>query len=139
MKPKNKKHTKEEKIIKELKSKDIRGEESPYRNWLEKKGDYNQKHGAEEPSEANPDVLPEAAGLYYTPDNDRYEVEVIKAMWDSFTPLEQDVLQMVGYEGRSLYNCALKLGISKGSVQKIIERSRKKIKRCLTNKRFSGI
>lgn len=135
-----KKQTKEASQTREIEvHQDYAGTEaSPYREWLERRGNYKQDKEKEEPKEANPDVLPESSGLYFTPENDYYEVIVIKQMWDTFTPLEQEVLQMVGYEGRSYDNCAVKLGIKKGTVQTIIYRLRKKIKDCLTTDEFSN-
>ncbi len=123
------KHQKNEKKIKEIKTKDkYKGELSPYNEWKDKKGDYNQQHEATDNVEANPDVLADTAALYYIfPCNDS-RIESIKERWNELTNQQQQVLQMLGYEGRSLDNCAVKMGITKSGVQSILQQARKKIK-----------
>lgn len=125
-------HTKRRSYIKlkEVK-KDYAGKEaSPYWEDVEEKGDYNQDHGAKEVKEANPDVLPESAGLYYQEPVEDPRLQQIKCVWDKLSPQEQQVLQMVGYEGRSLSNCAVKMGVSVSSVRTMLNRVKVKIKRC---------
>lgn len=130
--------------VKEIKGKkDYAGTEaSPYREFLGDKGDYNQEHDAYEPPEANPDVLPESASLWYQDPAvlDDPRLAVVKKEWGNLTMRQRDILQLCGYEGRTIENAAVKLGISKGTVQKTLERLRHKFvrlfmqnNRCLTD------
>lgn len=134
-----KKQIKEASLIKEhYYQKDYGGTEaSPYWESLSINGNLNQEKELLEPPQANPDVLSESVGLYYSPSIDDDRITLIKAMWDKFTPLQKQVLHLVGYEGRSLYNCALKLDITKASVQDVLISIKKKIKKYHTKSKQS--
>lgn len=121
------KHVKNKSRIKDKETKDIySGEASPYREWLDDKGDYNQDHEALEPKEANPDILGESEGLYYLrTDLNEEQMEQFKKALPLLSDKQKLVLQMVGYEGKTLENTAAILGISKGNVADLLNRARK--------------
>ncbi len=124
-----KKHTKEKSETDEVQVKrDYAGKEaSPYREWLDKKGDYNQEHASKEPKEANPDILDERKGLFYQSPIDDDRLDAITAVMATLTEKQLEILRMCGNEGRTMENCAIILGISKGTVQRTLERIRKKV------------
>lgn len=140
--PKLKKtHIKKRTWVNERKyKKDYAGTEaSPYRDYLGEKGDRHQDHDDKEPIQANPDQLSEDQGLYYqVPVNDP-RIGLVKEMWHTFTPMQQNVLQMCGYEGRSLDNCAVKLGVSKSRIQNVLSQVKKKINKGIRSAGLSSI
>lgn len=122
------KHTKQAKrfyVIYDPKYK-AASEASPYNDWREAGGDVHQEHEAEELPEANPDILPEDAGIYYhEPEVDENQLDLIKQSWDKLTKKQQRVLQLVAYEGKTMESAGAILGISRHNVSDIIERARK--------------
>lgn len=101
------------------------GEVSPYRDWLDEKGDYNQEHEAEEPIEANPDRLTENDSLYtHEVFLDPEQVQAVERAWPYLTKKQQQVLEMVGLEGKTLENAGAILGITKQGVFKILNKTR---------------
>lgn len=125
--------TKQCSSIREKRSKkDYAGTEgSPYQDWLENKGDYNQEHVLPEPVEANPDNLAESDGLFYQAECNDYRLDIINSVIATLTDRQKEILRICGNEGRTLDNCALMLGISKGTVQKTLERIREKVEAVL--------
>ncbi len=129
MKQSKKKHTRASVETDVIQSrKDYAGTEaSPYREWLENKGDYKQEHQASEPFRANPDMVKEENGIFYQALIDDERLELIQTVIATLTDRQLDILRMCGNEGRTMENCAAILGISKGTVQKTLDRIRKKI------------
>ena len=129
--------------MKEIRTrKDYAGtEQSPYQEWASRHTFSNQGgDGFEdswEPREANPDQLPESAGVWAVPEMSEGMAEkysVIEDIWPTLTLRQREVLTLVGYEGKSFDETAKLLKISKGSVQKIVER----VRECLTNRGSEG-
>lgn len=115
----------------DVESREPCGEASPYADYLARKGSFNQESDATEPSFANPDQLDSADALW-EPSRLSHKQD---AQWAALKPhlkgltlLQQRVVQLVGLEGRSLENAAAQLGITKSSVQTVLERLRKKFK-----------
>ena len=134
MNPKRKKQVKEASDVHEIKiKKDYAGlETTPYLDWKD------EKQLGIEPITANPDTLAETDGLFYQPKIDDPRIDLVKEMWSDFTPLQQQILQMVGYEGRSLDNCAIKLGLKKSTVAAVLKRLKVQIKKCSTKRGLQG-
>ncbi len=124
------KHSKDKSHVKEQKRhKKYNGEASPYRDWLDKRGDASQDHEAIEPAVANPDVLRESDGLYYwKSDLNEEQMAVVKASIPFLTEKQQQVLIYVGLEGKTLENTGAMMGISRGNVLDLLNRARKTIK-----------
>lgn len=115
-------------VREKITKKDYAGTEiSPYREWLDTRGDYNQEHEAEEPVEANPDGLAETDGLYYQGSVNDDRLDAIRTVMETLTERQKEILRMCGNEGRTMENCAAILGISKGAVQTTISRIKKKV------------
>lgn len=126
------KHIKNRSRVKEQqRRKDYAGTEaSPYGEWLDSKGDYNQEHQAVEPSEANPDVIQESEGLYYIqPIISEEQIEMIRKALPFLTDKQKQVLQLLGYEGKTLESVGAILGISKQAVLSILNRAREIVKK----------
>lgn len=123
-------HTKKRNKTKEQqRSKDYTGETSPYWESLENKGDYHQDHGANEPMEANPDVIGEDQGIYYVKtDMDEDLMAQFKAALPFLTEKQKQVIQLLGYEGKTLASVGAIMNISRGNVMDILKRARKIIK-----------
>lgn len=124
------KHTKRRAYTREKTGfKDYGGREaSPYREWLEKTGDFNQDHEAHEPPEANPDILAETQGLYFhEPKIDENQMQQVKDAWKLLTDKQKQVLRLVGLEGKTYESCGAIMGISRGNVLDLIKRARKVI------------
>lgn len=126
------KHQKKAKVTK-IKQKDkdySKREASPYWEFLDNGGEKGGSGALEflEPSEANPDVLPESAGFWGGPKELTYEqedrLELIKAHMADLTELQRNVLMLVAMEGKTYSHAAAILGVTKGSIQEIIERLR---------------
>jgi len=124
-----KKQVKNRSYTKEIKShKDYAGTEaSPYREWLDKKGDYNQEHEANEPIQANPDGLGEDQGLWFRDEVTNDRLELVYKVMETLTDKQKEILRLCGNEGRTIENTAVILGISRGTVQKTLERIRLKV------------
>lgn len=124
-----KKHTKEKTKISEKKSSDsfTIAESSPYRLWMENRGSQGQEYDIPEIPEANPDVLPESKGLYYSAPVEDDRLELIKCIEATLTEKQREILRLCGYEGRTVANCSLILGISRGAVQTVLKRIREKV------------
>lgn len=120
---KNKANIKEKKV-----RKDYAGTEaSPFREWLENKGDYNQEHDAQEPFEANPDGVAEEDGLYFQQKVEDERLLLIAKVVESLTEKQKEILRLCGNEGRTIENTAAILGISRGAVQTTLKRIREKV------------
>ena len=123
------KHTKKRSYVKEVQSrKDYAGTEaSPYREWLDNRGDYNQEHEAEEPNEANPDMLDEDQGIWFqsVPEDDR--LDLIYQVMESLTDKQKEILRLCGNEGRTIENASAILKVSRGTIQKTLDRIRTKV------------
>lgn len=137
-----KKHTKSTARLRDVKErKDYSlGEASPYRNWLERRGDYKQEHDANEPPQANPDSLSEENSIYYQAPCEDPRLEIIQAVEQTLTEKQRQILRMCGNEGRTIESTAHILGISRGAVQTTLDRIREKVsvlqkRSLLTNKR----
>ncbi len=120
-----KKHTKEKSETDEIQvSTDYsKGGKSPYREWVAKVNGNN--HDQYERPVANPDVLSEESGLYYQAPCEDERLEVIDRIAKSLSPQQRQILQLCGYEGRTMENCAVMLKISKRKVQLTLEKIRK--------------
>ncbi len=131
--PKKKKpHTKQRSYIREKEvDKDYsKGNSSPYRDWVETQPlnlEHNP-HGQAEYAEANPDVLSEESGLYYQKECDDERLDLIERVTATLTDKQKEILHLCGNEGRTMENCAAILGISKGTVQKTLDRIREKVR-----------
>lgn len=108
------------------------GESSPYWNWVSKWNE-NRKHPDEviEPCEGNPDVLPESAHIY-TPrlsgrDHDR--LDAANMAWGKLSDRERAVLELCGYEGKSIEDASRILRLSRESIKTYIHRASKKIQK----------
>lgn len=119
---KNRSWIKEKKV-----KKDYAGtESSPYREWLETRGDHNQEHQADEPAQANPDILYESDALYFhMPFIDEDQVLAVKRAIPFLSKKQRIALQLVGLEGKTLENAGAIMGISRSNVYDLIERARK--------------
>jgi RNA polymerase sigma factor (sigma-70 family) len=130
------KHIKNKKRISDKQYvKDYKGEESPYHQYMTNviaAKDGAHKGGTkeyEEFPEANPDVLCESDGLWYIrTDVNEEQLEMVQKAISYLTDKQKIVLQMVGYEGKTLENVGAILGISKGNVADLLKRARKIIK-----------
>jgi DNA-directed RNA polymerase specialized sigma subunit len=124
------KHNKKQSVVKEKRSKkDYAGTEaSPYQEWRDKIGDYNQEHESAEPPEANPDMLTEDSTLYAQ----------IKSLnqdeWDQWergkkflTKKQLKIAEMVGFEGKTLENVAAITGTTVQNISQILKTIRKVI------------
>lgn len=117
------------------KEKNYNGESSPYREYLERLGDPNQDHDSNEPAEANPDVLDEKDGLWYIKrDIDEELLAKVLEATKELTHRQKQVLQMVGYEGKTIANVAAILNISRGNVSDLLNRARIIIKKAIRTK-----
>jgi RNA polymerase sigma factor (sigma-70 family) len=136
-----KKHTKEKKGIRveESHTNYAGTEKSPYREWLEDSGDYNQEHQAEEPAEANPDQVAESDGLYFQDTCTDERLIAVNSVIDELTERQKLIVRMCGNEGRTIENCAATLRISRGTVQKTLDRVRERVNRRLTKQGYSGV
>lgn len=120
-------HTKKSKQIKQRKShKKYRGDGSPYRDYLSSRGDFSQEHDMLELSEANADKLPESAGLWYRAAATEQQEDLMLFIFSQLTPKQQEILSLVGLQGKTYDHAAVILGIKKSTVQKTIERIRHK-------------
>jgi DNA-directed RNA polymerase specialized sigma24 family protein len=104
------------------------GEGSPYWDWLATHV-HNEYDYLNEPVEANPDVLPEAAHIYQhkLSDGDRERLDAIGRAWAILSDRERMVLRMLGNEGRRPIEVAELLHISEKSVRVYVSRASKKI------------
>jgi len=114
-------------------------EQSPYREWVERHYHLESDGDPLEPVEANPDVLPEEAGLWHVSPCEDGRMEMVKAVFKTLSPAQKKILVMIGLEGKTFENVAQTLGVSKGTVQKTMERIRKKMESCLTGGLPEGI
>ncbi len=109
--------------------KDYKGEASPYNEWLERKGDYNQEHNAAIPINADQDIVAEEQGMYFIKsDINEDQMEKFKKALPLLTENQKLILQMAGYEGKTLANIGAMLGLSRGNVLDTLNRARKIIK-----------
>ncbi len=122
-----KKHTKEKSHIKEktIRKDYSKGNASPYWEWNGMSQDNNRPN--QENLQANPDVLSESKGLYYQVECKDDRLDVIEEVIATLTDRQKEILRMCGNEGRTFENCAAILKISKGTVQKTIDRIREKV------------
>jgi DNA-directed RNA polymerase specialized sigma24 family protein len=106
------------------------GEGSPYWDWLATHV-HNEYDYLNEPVEANPDVLPEAAHIYAAKfdDETQLRIEVIGLAWKTFSAQEKMVMQLCGYEGRRIEDAAQRMCITSESVRTYILRAHKKVMR----------
>ncbi len=110
--------------------KDYAGTEaSPYNEWVETRSTDGTNYTWSEPSQANPDILAEDQGLYYSqPTFSDERIEMIYKALPYLTDKQKMVLQLVGLEGKTLEHCGVIMGISRGNVLDILKRARKIIK-----------
>jgi RNA polymerase sigma factor (sigma-70 family) len=118
----------------EIFCKPANNESSPYNDYREGKGAFDQEMDSTEPVRANPANLAEDEGLYYRPTEsvDEDKLDAIKEAWPLLTEKQKRVVQMVGYEGKTLENCGAIMGISRGNVLDILNRARKIIRKTST-------
>lgn len=120
------------KKLKEIQTKkNYSGEASPYRDWLDRKGDYNQEHQANENPEANPDVVSEEHGLYYQLSNEETEAKAqfFKDHFHDLSKQERTVMELHGIAGMALSQIAKILKVKKGTVSTLLGRARKKLQK----------
>ncbi len=113
--------------------KDYKGEDSPYHQYMQNlvavKGGRGGTKEYEEFPAANPDVLCEADGLWaIKTDINEDQMDMFKRALPLLSEKQKQVLQLVGYEGKTLENTAAILKISRGNVLDLIKRARKIIK-----------
>ncbi len=82
-------------------------------------------HSQYEKPTANPDVILEEQGLYYQKPCEDERLDVIEKIKENLTPQQLDILQLCGYEGRTMENAAAILKITKRKVQLALEKIRK--------------
>lgn len=133
-------------LVKVQKLMDIKSDES-YWEWIDKKAHRDGGQGAgnrlhpiaggddeiREPKRANPDVLPESAGFYYTDEEAAAETRrraalIEEIMAECLTPLELRVILALQH-GVSLAAVATRFNKSKSAIQQTLIRAREKIQR----------
>ncbi len=72
-------------------------------------------------------MVPESKGLYYQAPCEDDRLELIQTVYNTLTPRQQEILRMCGNEGRTIANCAAQLQISRGTVQKTLDRIKSKV------------
>lgn len=120
------------KSIRELDSrKSYSGEASPYWEFMQNHAPTSADGQPEENIFANPDLLGEDEHLYHRPLTERgeFQFQVIRKALKDLSPQQQRVLQLHGFEGRTLREVSLQLGISISTVQVFLERARKALRR----------
>lgn len=105
-------------------------ERSPYNDYRERKGNFNQESDMAEPVQASLEGVSEEAGIFFNRSDevrDSKDYEKILKVLPKLTKRQREIIRIVGYEGRSFTECANTLGISKSTVQKTVERIRRKV------------
>lgn len=110
------------------------GEQSPYWDFLQKTQLSDAKTGSgefSEPVEANPDALPEDATLWSRElsDEAQFRLDIIQEGMALLSEQQRRIVYYCGIKGMSLEKVAKKLGIQKGTAQKLLERARTKIEK----------
>lgn len=128
------------KIKKPYKSKSIKSvdvgqsfnsEESPYWQFLDRcSKDGNDGKIIEDPL-ANPDIFAEDDSVFNRPLSDlgQLQVDVIHEIMPTLSPQQRRVLELCGFDGRTLEVAAQTLGIKVATVQVLLQRARAKIVR----------
>lgn len=127
---KRRKNTKKESEI-SVQQRDVdysRGERSPYREWQENKGDYNQEHSALDPVEASADTLSEEQSFWGHLEVSIEKKQLIEAILNSLTPKQRKVMELVGLEGKTHAHTAAILNMSVKAVDQIVFRIQDKFR-----------
>lgn len=127
-----KKQKYQKKSIREIQvKKDYSGEASPYRDYMNSGHSYLNDGDVEENAIANPDMLSEDANVFHRPLSGlgQFQLEVVQAVVKSLSPQQQRVLYLCGQMGMKQTLVAKELGISQASVNEMLQRIRKIIKR----------
>lgn len=114
-------------------NKSFSGEQSPYWNFLSTHTAPSTDENGElqEPSEANPDVLPESANIFQREMTDaaQFRLDIVKEGMQLLSEQQRRIVYYCGIKGLSLDQVAKKLGIQKGTAQKLLERARVKMEK----------
>jgi DNA-directed RNA polymerase specialized sigma24 family protein len=102
---------------------------SPYWDFMASKCDDDGS--IREYPEANPDVLDESAHLYFKQMNegDNLRMDAVAAAWDKLSPQEKMLLELCGYEGKTIEHASIITKLSRGTIQDYLHRARVKIQR----------
>lgn len=104
------------------------GEASPYWNWVQRKGFYNEEGELLESAEANPDILSEEQHLYAPRKVDGNKAGALAAAWDSFSDKEKRVAELLS-NGKSIEDVARVMLISRESVKTYVLRIKRKVQK----------
>lgn len=129
---KEKLEVKKSKSVKErLTKKNYSGEASPYWDFLAQTRHKNESGELTEHVLANPDVLSEEESLYNRPlgDDDELRLRVVKEAITKLSSQQQRALQLCGFEGLTLREAAVEMGVSLATVQVLLRRAKKMIQR----------
>lgn len=105
------------------------GSRSPYWDWMETR--RRSDDALIEYPEANPDVLDESAHLYFKEiaEEDSLKLDALAKAWDHLSTQEKMVIEMCGYEGKTIEHASVITRLSRGAIQEYIKRARQKIQR----------
>lgn len=101
-------------------------EGSKYWNWVERKLNQNGEF-SQELAVSNPDMLSEEEGLWASISSDNPQIEHIMAHLDKLSLHERRVLMLLSDEGLTIKEVAGHLNVSKKSIEKTVERFRRKL------------
>lgn len=110
------------------------GEQSPYWDFLQRTQGQEVKTGSvelSEPVEANPDQLPETANIFTRElsDEAQFKLDIVQEAMQLLSEQQRRIVYYCGIKGLSLDKVAKKLGIQKGTAQKLLERARVKVEK----------
>lgn len=101
-------------------------EGSPYWNWTERKLNKDGMF-SQELSVSNPDSLAESKGLWAILNSDNLTFDEVVSKLDTLSLHERRVLMLMSDEGMTVKEVAEHLNVSKKSIEKTVERFRKKL------------
>lgn len=120
------------KPIREIETrKNFSGEQSPYWDFIANHQRQTDEGNPIEDTLANPDMLSEDEGLHNRPLSEEGELRlrVINETIKDLSPQQQKVIELCGFNGMSLNEAAVQLGVKKATVQALLARAKQKIMR----------
>lgn len=113
------------------------GSRSPYWDWIENRT-QSEDSRYNEPAEANPDMLDESAHLYFSKltEGDNLKLDAVAAAWDILSTQEKMLLELCGYEGKTIEHASVITKLSRGAIQAYLLRAKTKIQRVYNRKKL---
>lgn len=105
-------------------------EQSPYWEYLARKGNFSQKQDHPEITQANPDMLAENKAMFHRDNQaviDSEAYQKILRLIPTLSVKQREALQLVGYEGRSYAEAGKIMGVSKSRIRDLIREVRRKL------------